>query len=134
MPYVDKLLTIKDEKHLSNSTIAKVGDVPLATVIRVFNKTTTNPTFETITRIAIGMGVSLDELVGLKQPDASPIASPIENALNASAELLSDKNYQIQALKDEVEKQRNEKHTIICILSFVIAFLLVILAISITSQ
>lgn len=134
MPYVDKLLTIKDEKHLSNATIAKVGDVPLATVVRVLNKTTQNPTFETITRIAIGMGVSLDELVGLKQPDAPPIDSPIENALSASAELLGEKNTQIQALKDEVEKQRNEKHTIIGVLSFVIAFLLVILTINITSQ
>ena len=131
MPYVDRLLIIKDEKHLSNATIAKVGDVPLATVTRVFNKTTMNPTFETIARIAIGMGVSLDELVGMKQPDSPPITSPIENALSTSVELLGEKNSQIQALKDEVERQRKEKRTIVGILSFVITSLLVILTISI---
>ena len=77
MPYIEKLKMIKDEKKISLSDIAKVGDIPLATVTRVFNGQTPNPTFETIIKIAIGMGVSLDELAGLKQPNEQPLTSPI---------------------------------------------------------
>ena len=129
MPYVEKLKMIKDERNLSNVDIAKVGDIPLATVTRVFNGQTPNPTFETITRIAIGMGVSLDELTGLKQPDAPPVASPIENALNVSAELLSEKDKWITVLTEGIKRERKEKHTILGILFIIVVFILIVLAI-----
>ena len=129
MPYVEKLKMIKEEKMLSLSDIAKVGDIPLATVTRVFNGQTPNPTFETITRIAIGMGVSLDELAGLKQTDAPPIASPIESALNNSAELLAEKDKWIAKLTEGINRERKEKHmlmlTVFLIVAFVISFLAV---------
>ena len=107
---------------MTNAEIAKVGNIPLATVTRVFNERTLNPTFETIMGIAIGLGVSLDELVGLKQPDASPIASPIETTINSYVELLNEKDNRIKELK-------NEKRTFIVILIFFVTFLLVLLAI-----
>ncbi len=129
MPYVEKLKMIKEEKDLTNVEIAKVCDLPLATVTRVFSERTLNPTFETITRIAIGMGVSLDELVGLKQPDEPPIASPIETTLNSYSELLKEKDERIKELKEDNERCRNEKRTILCILVGFIAFVLVFLAI-----
>lgn len=131
MPYVEKLKMIKEDRDLSLSDIAKVGDIPLATVTRVFNGQTPNPTFETITRIAIGMGVSLDELAGIKQPDAPPVVAPIENALNTSAELLSEKDRRICELKEDVDRERKEKHTVMGILFIVVAFVSTLLAIGI---
>ena len=122
MPYVEKLKVIKDEKKLTNAEIAQVGDVPLATVTRVFNERTPNPSFETITKIAIGMGVSLDELVGLKQPDAPPVPSPIENTINSYVELLMEKDKRIKELK-------NEKLTVVIILIAFVTFLLILLSI-----
>ena len=129
MPYVEKLKVIKEEKGLSLADISKVGDIPLATVTRVFNGQTPNPTFETITRISIGMGVSLDVLAGLKQPDAPPVAAPIETALNTSAELLSEKDKWISMLTDGIERERKEKHTLLTILFIIIVFILIVLAI-----
>ena len=129
MPYVEKLKMIKEKKELSLSDIAKVGDIPLATVTRVFNGQTPNPTFETVTRIAIGMGVSLDELAGLKQPDAPPVAAPIENALNTSAELLSEKDKWIAILTEAVNRERKEKHMVLIILIAILIFALAVLAI-----
>lgn len=131
MPYVDKLKMIKEEKDLTNVEIATLSNVPLATVTRIFNKQTLNPTFETISAIAIGMGVSLDELVGLKQPDEPPIASPIENTLNSYSELLQEKDDRIKELKEEKEIERRDKHRLTCILVCFVAFILVILAIDI---
>ena len=122
MPYVEKLKMIKDEKGLTNAEIATLSNIPLATITRVFNERTLNPTFETIVRIAIGMGISLDELVGLKQPDESPIASPIESTINSYVELLKEKDNRIKELK-------NEKRTFIVILIFFVTFLMVLLSI-----
>ena len=101
MPYLAKLKMIKEEKNLSNAYVAKTSNVPLATVTRVFNGQTPNPTFETISAISTAMGVSLDELTGLKQPDAAPIPSPIEATLNSYIELLNEKDNRIKELKEE---------------------------------
>lgn len=124
MPYVEKLKMIKTEKGLHNAEIAKLGDLPLATVTRVFNGQTPNPTFETITRIAIAMGTSLDELAGLKQPDEPPIPSPIETTLISYSELLKEKDDRIQALETEKNKIRKEKYKLAGVLFVLLGFLL----------
>lgn len=126
MPYVEKLKVIRDEKGLTNLEIAKLADTPLPTITRVFNGSTPNPTFETISRIALAMGVSLDELIGLKQPDEPPIPSPIENTLNSYSDLLKEKDDRIKELKEAVESERKERRrlagTLICLAAF--AFIL----------
>lgn len=131
MPYVEKLKMIKDEKKISLSDIAKVGDIPLATVTRVFNGQTPNPTFETITKIAIGMGVSLDELAGLKQADVPPMISPIENALNNSAELLAEKDKWIAQLTEGIKRERKEKHMLMLMVFLIVALVVTFLAVDV---
>lgn len=128
MPYVEKLKTIKEDKDLTNAEIATLANIPLATITRVFNGQTPNPTFETISRIAFALGVSLDELSGLKQPDEPPIASPIESTLNSYSELLREKDERIKELKETLERVRDEKRTFLVVLIGVIAFVLVFLA------
>lgn len=128
MPYVEQLKMIKEDKNLTNIEIANLSNIPLATITRVFNGQTPNPTFETISRIAIGMGVSLDELCGLKQPDAPPIPSPIENTLNSYSELLQEKDIRIKELKEEKERERKDRYRITSVLICVVCFLLLLLA------
>lgn len=129
MPYVEKLKTIKEDKDLTNAEIAKLSNIPLATITRVFNGQTPNPTFETISRIAFALGTSLDELSGLKQPDEPPIASPIESTLNSYSELLREKDERIKEMKETLERVRDEKRTFLIVLICVIAFIMVFLAI-----
>ena len=129
MPYVEKLKMIRDAKGLTNVEIARLADIPLATVTRVFNGKTPNPTFETLSKMAIGIGVSLDELVGLKQPDAPPIASPIETTLTSYSELLREKDDRIAELKEEKAKERKEKHILVGLFTGILAFVLLLLAI-----
>ena len=134
MPYVEKLKAIRDAKGLTNVEISKLSETPLATITRVFNGSTPNPTFETISRIALAMGVSLDELIGLKQPDEQPITSPVENTLNLYSELLKGKDDRINELKDEVTKVRKEKCRAIGISAIFALCVLVILAIDIANH
>ena len=109
MPYVEKLKVIRDEKKITNVEIAKISNIPLATVTRVFNGQTPNPTFETISRIALALGISLDELIGLKEPNEPPVAPHIESTLNSYSELLQEKDIRIQELKEEVIRERTDK-------------------------
>jgi hypothetical protein len=74
------------------------------------------------------MGVSLDELCGLKQPDAPPVPSPIENTLNSYSELLQEKDERIKELKEEKERERRDRYRMTCVLICVVVFLLVLLA------
>ena len=127
MPYVEKLKMIKEEKDLTNAEIATLSNLPLPTITRVFNGQTLNPTFETISHIAIGMGVSLDELVGLKQPDEPSLASPIETTLSSYADLLKEKDNRIKDLKEE----HHTLFKIIGALTCVVVFTLVVLTIDI---
>ena len=129
MPYVEKLKVIRNEKDMTNVEIARLSDIPLATITRVFNGSTPNPTFETLSRIALAMGVSLDELIGLKQPDAPPVASPIENTLNSYSELLKEKDDRIVELKTEKERAIKEKYMVTGVLIVFVAFVLTILTI-----
>ena len=122
---------IKAEKGLSLAEIAKIAETPLATITRIFNGQTPNPTFETISRISFALGVSLDELSGLKQPDEQPIASPIENTLNSYVELLKEKDIRIEQLLEDKRIIRNEKYKLVSVLVGIITAILVLFAVDI---
>lgn len=104
MPYGEKLKTIKREKNLTNAEIHKVCNVPLATVTRVFDEGSQGGNFETYVSLARGLGFSLDELAGLKQPNEQPLASPIIETFNSYSEILKEKDERIQELKEQNEK------------------------------
>ena len=112
MPYSEKLKMIKEEKGLTNMEISKVGNLPLPTVTRVFNGNTTNATFETYVGIARGMGISLDELAGLKQPDEQPIASPIIETISSYSELLKEKDERIKEKDKVIDELVEDKKSI----------------------
>ena len=128
MPHVEKLKVIRDDKKITNVEIAKISNIPLATITRVFNGQTPNPTFETISGIALALGISLDELIGLKEPDEPPVAPRIETALNSYSELLQEKDARIQELKEEKEQERKDRQRITCVLICVIILLVGLLA------
>ena len=104
MPYGEKLKTIKKEKKLTNAEIHRVCNVPLATVTRVFDEGSQGGNFETYVSLARGLGFSLDELAGLKQPDEQPLTSPIIETLNTYSEILKEKDERIQELKEQNAK------------------------------
>lgn len=131
MPYLEKLKAFKEEKDLTNVEIARLSNIPLATITRIFNGSTPNPTFETFSQIAIALGASLDEIAGLKEPDEPPIPSRIENTLNSYSELLKEKDDRIKELKDIIDRERKEKHMLQGIFVIFISFVLILLTVDI---
>lgn len=101
MPYLERLIALKEERDLTNAEISQLSNIPLATITRIFNGHTPNPTFETFAQIAIALGASLDEIAGIRQPDAPPVDSHIENTLNSYIELVREKDERIRE-KDEM--------------------------------
>lgn len=87
---LNKLKEIKAEKKLTNQVIADLSGVPLSTVTRVFNGQTDNPNIQTIEDIAAAMGVSLEDITGIKQ---------VEEKVNPDDNL-------IQLYKDIIQNQR----------------------------
>ena len=107
MPFIDRLKAVKKEKGLTNAEIAQLSDLPVATITRIFNGSTPNPTFESFARISIAMGVSLDEIAGLRHPDTPPVDAHIENTLTSYSELLKEKDERIRE-KDDMIKMLQE--------------------------
>lgn len=119
MPYGEKLKTIKKDKKLTNVEIHKICNVPLATVTRIFDDESQGGNFETYVSLARGLGFSLDEIAGLKQPNEQPFTSPVIETLNSYSEILKEKDERIRELKEQnarLEKAINtietEKHDI----------------------
>ena len=131
MPYLEKLKALKEEKDITNAEIARLSNIPLATITRIFNGSTPNPTFETFSHIAIALGASLDEIAGIKQPDAPPVPAPIENTLNSYSELLKEKDDRIRELKMEKEQERKEKLRITSAFLIVVIFIVLLLTVDI---
>lgn len=132
MPYLEKFKEIKKERNIKNTEIAALSNVPLSTVNRFFAGENPNPSFATIAGIATVLGISLDELTGLKEPNEAPINSRMESTINSYAELLKEKDLRIEEkeaviaeLTEEKKKHHSEKTkllTILVCLASVMAF------------
>lgn len=132
MSYLEKFQAIKKEKNLTNVEIAEISKVPLATVTRVFNGQTPNPSFETISQIALALGVSLDDISGLSTPYTKTTANtPIEKTLDAYQELLREKDNHIKELKEEKEQIRKDKNKLLIFILGFIFFILLLLSVDI---
>lgn len=136
MPYLDRLKALKQERDLTNAEIARLSNIPLATITRIFNGTTPNPTFETFAQIAIALGASLDEIAGLKQPETPPVDAHIENTLNSYIELLKEKDERLKEkdtlisfLKEITEQERVQKKRLLWFIGIVISFIVTLLII-----
>lgn len=134
MPYLTKFKERKKELNIKNAEIAALSNIPLSTVNRFFSEEKANPSFANISGIAMVLGLSLDEIAGIKEPNESEINSRVEATMTSYAELLKEKDLRLQEKDDLLksmaeDKKRYQKEkgfligTIVCLAS-VIAFVL----------
>ena len=114
MDYLSQLQTLKEDKGLTSADIAKLSGVPEQTVKRIFNGTTPDPRFDTIAKITIALGGSLDVISGLRPETDFKPSTPVRKALSASADLIGEKDVRIAELKEELKRERRAKTIILC--------------------
>ena len=127
MDYLSQLQTLKEDKGLTSADIAKLSGVPEQTVKRIFNGTTPDPRFDTIAKITISLGGSLDIISGLRPETDFKPSSPVKKALSASADLIGEKEAHILELKDALKRERRAKNIILCVAAAFIGVMLLLL-------
>lgn len=58
----ENIRRIRQEKGISQDRLSKDADLALNTVVKIENDENTNPTIETLQKIAIALGVKVEEL------------------------------------------------------------------------
>lgn len=61
---------LRKQKKLSQDKLARIADIPYNTLIKIESGRSNNPTFETLSKLADALEVSLDELVGRSKNSA----------------------------------------------------------------
>lgn len=58
-----KIKSWRKKRELTQEGLARKADIPYATLAKIESGAINNPTLDTITKIANGLGVTLDELI-----------------------------------------------------------------------
>ena len=62
----ENLKKLRAERGLSLEKVARLADLSLNTIVKIENGVNTNPTIETLTKIAKALEVGVDDLMELK--------------------------------------------------------------------
>ena len=55
---------LRNQKKLSQDQLARLADIPYNTLVKIESGKSSNPTFETLSKLADALEVSIDRLVG----------------------------------------------------------------------
>lgn len=127
MLFLPKLKELKDRRGLTNQDIAELSRVPLSTVNRILSGQTDNPYFENVADIVIALNGSLDELVGIRSPDDTPVPTMTERAIAGYQLLLDEKDKRIHTLGDAVRNLRKEKTRILIFMGIFFSLIVFVL-------
>ena len=58
-----KIRAWRAKKDLTQDELAKKADIPYPTLIKIESDAVTNPTLDTVKKIAAGLGIGVDELI-----------------------------------------------------------------------
>ena len=111
MPYLEKFKEARDEKKLSNATIAMLSNTSLPTVTRFFQGNGKRLSVDTVASIASILDVSLDEAFGIGTP--TPVQKPldpnVEAVITSYTELIKEKD---ERIKEQTDRMLEMEETI----------------------
>lgn len=105
MDYLKKIRELKKEKGLSNEDIAEIADVPETTIAKIMSGTTQDPRFETITRIIIALGGSVDQILGIAPENPEPLPTRVDSVVSNYIDILKAKDDLIAEKEKRIEVQ-----------------------------
>ena len=104
MPYLEPYKEAKKAQNLTNNDIAVRSGTPLTTVTKFFNEGSKNPSAITMSNISRVLGVSMDEVFGLKQPE-NKLDPNTEAIINSYTEIIKEKDAHIKEQSERILEQ-----------------------------
>jgi transcriptional regulator with XRE-family HTH domain len=99
-PFIEIFYNKMVEKGYTFTELAARSGESKQTVVRFFKPESKNPSVETTKNIAGALGISLDEVFGLKEPEQK-LDPNVEAIINANAEIIKEKDARI---KEQTER------------------------------
>ncbi len=59
----DKVKHIRSKRGITQDALARKADIPYTTLTKIEANVVTNPSIQTVSKIAIGLAVTVDELI-----------------------------------------------------------------------
>ena len=109
MPYLEKFKAARDEKKLSNATIAMLSNTSLPTVTRFFQGNGKRLSIDTVASIASILDVSLDETFGIGAPAQKPLDPNVEAVITSYTELIKEKDERLKEQEETIKQLRVDK-------------------------
>lgn len=106
--YVDYIKERAKAKNLTVKDLAKMTEIPESTISNYFSRKTESPAFDTVSKLCIALEISIDEMVGIKQPEKKEAQAPQEyfaNIVNSYKEQLAERKERIVDLKSDKANQ-----------------------------
>ena len=91
-----KLAEIMEAKGWTNQKLADESGVPLSSITRIRNGQTDNPSIQHVIDLATALGVSVEELTGIKQVEQK--YSPDDNLIQLYKDMIRTKDKYIKIL------------------------------------
>lgn len=127
MDYLAKLNDQIDKSGLTNKELAEAAGVSAATISRI-RTGETNVTWEVMVSLAQTLGLSLDELAGLKPATQEDVVFISKELIASYHSRLADKDKTIGEKDDTIDYHRKWLKTFFVALSVVVLFILFVLA------
>lgn len=66
-----KIKSLRKEKEMTQEDLARKANIPYATLMKIENDTVENPTIKTVQKLAVALGVAVDNLLKPLDQDKS---------------------------------------------------------------
>ena len=105
MDYLKKIRELKKEKGLSNEEISEIADVPETTVSKIMSGATQDPRFESVAKIIIALGGSVDQILGIAPENPEPVPTRVDSVVSNYIDILKAKDDLIAEKEKRIEVQ-----------------------------
>lgn len=124
--YVDYIKARKEAKKLKVKDLAEMTKISESTINNYFSRKTEAPSFEVVSKLCIALDISIDEMVGMKEPSAKKEEINFKeinaNTTSSFTERIELYKERIAELKEDNANDKKEKK----ILYLIIVALIVI--------
>lgn len=107
-----KLRDLLKERNITQSALSELTNIPKSTLSRILGEDS-YPSLDQAVRIIKALGASLDQLVGITDEVPPEKAQEItDTAINAYADLIGNKEKQMELLRENIDDKERRIHAI----------------------